>query len=38
MGACLPQDYPLDPERYLFTQAENILSGLCARPVQEKRK
>jgi hypothetical protein len=38
LGACVPQDYTLDPERYVFAQAENILSGLCARPVQEKRK
>ena len=38
LGACVPQDYPLDPERYLLTQAENVLFGLCARPVQEKRK
>lgn len=38
LGACVPQDYPPDPERYVFTQAENILSGLCSRPLQEKRK
>ena len=38
MGACLPQDYPLDPERYVVAQAENVLSGLCARPVLEKRR
>jgi TetR/AcrR family transcriptional regulator len=38
LGACVPQDYPLDPERYVVTQAENVLSGLCARPVQERRK
>jgi len=38
LGACVPEDYPLDPERYVITQAENILSGLCARPTQGKRK
>jgi len=38
LGACIPQDYALDPERYVITQAENVLSGLCARPVQEKRR
>jgi AcrR family transcriptional regulator len=37
LGACVPQDYPLDPERYVATQADNVLSGLCARPTQEKR-
>src|SRR5215217_2860210 len=26
-GACLPQDYPLDPERYVDTQADNLLRG-----------
>jgi TetR/AcrR family transcriptional regulator len=38
LGACVPQDYPVDPERYVVTQAENVLFGLCARPVQEKRE
>jgi AcrR family transcriptional regulator len=28
--ACLPADYPLDPERYLAAQAEMLLHGLCA--------
>jgi TetR/AcrR family transcriptional regulator len=37
LGACIPQDYPLDPERYVLTQAENVLSGLCARAPQEQR-
>jgi TetR/AcrR family transcriptional regulator len=32
LGACVPQDYPLDPERYVTTQAEVLLHGLAARP------
>jgi TetR/AcrR family transcriptional regulator len=32
LGACVPQDYPLDPERYIAAQVENLLQGLCVRP------
>jgi hypothetical protein len=32
LGACIPQGYPLDPERYLDSQAETLLHGLCVRP------
>jgi len=32
LGACAPQDYPLDPERYVRSQCETLLMGLCARP------
>jgi hypothetical protein len=32
MGACVPQGYPLDPERYVASQAEMLLRGLCVRP------
>jgi TetR/AcrR family transcriptional regulator len=32
LGACVPQDYPLDPERYLSSQVETLLHGLCVRP------
>lgn len=32
LGACAPQDYPLDPERYLEAQVETLLQGLCIRP------
>jgi TetR/AcrR family transcriptional regulator len=28
--ACLPADYPLDPERYIAAQADMLLHGLCA--------
>jgi len=38
MGACVPQDYPLDPERYIAVQADTVLSGLCARPLAEARR
>ena len=38
LGACVPEDYPLDPERYVLTQAENVLSGLCARPSKGHRE
>ncbi|HEX2546294.1 MAG TPA: TetR/AcrR family transcriptional regulator [Ramlibacter sp.] len=32
LGACVPQDYPLDPERYVNAQVESLLMGLCVRP------
>jgi TetR/AcrR family transcriptional regulator len=32
LGVCIPQDYPLDPERYLTSQVETLLHGLCVRP------
>ena len=32
LGACAPQDYALDPLRYVETQTELLLQGLCARP------
>ena len=32
LGACQPEDHPLDPERYLAAQVESLLYGLCARP------
>lgn len=31
LGACAPQDYPLDPQRYIDTQVELLLQGLCVR-------
>jgi AcrR family transcriptional regulator len=31
LGACAPQDYPLDPERYVAAQAETLIQGLCRR-------
>lgn len=35
MGACMPQDYPLDPERYIASQAETLLNGFSTRPGTE---
>ncbi|HYF43671.1 MAG TPA: TetR/AcrR family transcriptional regulator, partial [Ramlibacter sp.] len=32
LGACVPQDYPLDPVRYVQSQADILLQGLCVRP------
>jgi TetR/AcrR family transcriptional regulator len=32
LGACMPQDHPLDPQRYLTSQVETLLHGLCVRP------
>jgi AcrR family transcriptional regulator len=32
LGACTPEDYPLDPLRYVDTQVDNLLRGLCVRP------
>ena len=42
LGACVPQDYPLDPQRYIASQVETLLHGLCVRsddkpPVRSKK-
>jgi TetR/AcrR family transcriptional regulator len=29
LAACSPQEYPLDPERYVQAQIDNLLHGLC---------
>jgi hypothetical protein len=31
LGACVPQGYPIDPERYLTSQVDTLLHGLCVR-------
>jgi len=31
LGACMPQAHPLDPERYLDSQIQTVLHGLCVR-------
>ena len=31
LGVCVPQEYPLDPERYVNAQVETLLQGLCVR-------
>ena len=36
LGACVPQDFPLDPERYISSQVDTLLHGLLVRP-EEKR-
>lgn len=37
LGACVPRDYALDPKRYLTSQVETLLHGLCVRP-EDPRK
>src|SRR5690606_31769961 len=32
LSACMPVDHPLDPERYIASQVETLLHGLCVRP------
>lgn len=32
LGACVPQDCPLDPVRYVDAQLDTLLHGLCVRP------
>jgi TetR/AcrR family transcriptional regulator len=32
LWACAPQDWPMDPDRYIAAQVDNLLHGLCARP------
>ena len=38
LGACSPQDYPLDPERYVHSQVETLLNGLLVRPADGGKK
>src|SRR4051812_5586168 len=39
LGPCSPQDYQLDPLRYIEVMADNLLSGACVRPAaKEPRK
>ena len=35
LGACRPDDYPLDPERYVHSQVETLINGLCVRPQED---
>jgi AcrR family transcriptional regulator len=32
LGACVPQGYTVDPERYLAAQTDILLHGLCVQP------
>jgi TetR/AcrR family transcriptional regulator len=36
LGACVPKERPLDPERYLESHMETLLHGLCKRPEDNK--
>jgi TetR/AcrR family transcriptional regulator len=36
LGACMPQQYPLDPLRYVRMQADTLLHGLCVQPPARK--
>ena len=38
LAPCAPQDYPLDPERYIDSQVETLLSGFCVRPESTKKR
>jgi TetR/AcrR family transcriptional regulator len=38
LGACVPQEYPLDPQRYVTSQVETLLQGLMVRPAAKARK
>ncbi|HSV52986.1 MAG TPA: TetR/AcrR family transcriptional regulator [Burkholderiaceae bacterium] len=32
LGAWIPHDYPIDPDRYVASQVETLLHGFCVRP------
>jgi TetR/AcrR family transcriptional regulator len=36
VGACVPHDFEVDPARYVETQADNLLRGLCVRPAEKQ--
>ncbi|MES2785147.1 MAG: TetR/AcrR family transcriptional regulator [Pseudomonadota bacterium] len=38
LGACAPQDFPLDPERYIASQVETLLNGFNVRPDDAKKE
>jgi TetR/AcrR family transcriptional regulator len=38
LGACVPLEYPLDPQRYVTSQVETLLAGLMARPDRKARQ
>ncbi len=37
LGACVPQEMPLDPLRYVEAQLDTLLNGLCVRPGEGAR-
>jgi len=36
LGACVPQDYPMDPQRYIASQVDTLLNGFCTRPPDDQ--
>jgi TetR/AcrR family transcriptional regulator len=38
LAPCAPQDYALDPQRYIDAQVETLLHGFCAEPQKKARK
>jgi TetR/AcrR family transcriptional regulator len=38
LWSCAPRDWPTDPQRYIESQVESLLNGLCARPGSEQEK
>ena len=38
LGACVPQDYPVDPERYVSSQVETLLHGFCVRTDDDRAR
>jgi AcrR family transcriptional regulator len=38
LGACVPHEYPLDPQRYLASQVDVLLRGLCKRDPAEGKQ
>ena len=36
VGACVPADFQVDPARYVETQVDNLLHGLCVRPAEKQ--
>ena len=38
LAPCAPDDYALDPQRYVDTMTDNLLHGLCAQPGDDNQK
>jgi TetR/AcrR family transcriptional regulator len=38
LGACIPQGYELEPERYIASQVETLLHGFMVRPAETDKK
>ena len=35
VGACIPAEFQVDPGRFVETQVDNLLQGLCVRPAEK---